>query len=117
MQAAAEAIVVTTGPALPGAADYEILDVISAEAAMAMNIFKDIATAWRDTFGGRAKSLQGALREARVLCLSELRVEALKLGADAVIAVDLDYSEFNSANASGSMLFVVATGTAVRFVR
>lgn len=111
---AASKILLTTTPYIPHREISKIIDVISSEVAMSMNVFKDIAMAWRDTFGGRSKTLQSELRDARKFCLLELRKEALMLRADAVIGVDLDYSEFNSANANGSMLFVVASGTAVK---
>ena len=65
-----------------------------------------------DLFGGRSKSSQRVLRDARRTCLHELEKEALQVGADAVIAVNLDYSEFSGRGKS--MLFLVATGTAVR---
>ena len=91
-----------------------MIDVISAECALGMNIFKDIANAWRDVGGGRAASLQGVLKEAKTTAMRELRQQALSVGADAVIGVDLDYTEITSSVVSGGMLMVVATGTAVR---
>ena len=64
-----------------------------------------------DFFGGRNKSTQGVLKDARKTVLYELKKEAHLLGANAVIGVDLDYSEFSGGGKS--MLFVVASGTAV----
>jgi uncharacterized protein YbjQ (UPF0145 family) len=64
-----------------------------------------------DFFGGRSGTTQNKLREARQYCLSELRAEAQSLGANAVIAVSLSYSEFSGQGKS--MLFLVASGTAV----
>ncbi len=105
---------ISTGPTIPGREILEVVDVITSEAAMGMNIFKDIANAWRDVAGGRSKSIQSTLREAREACLNELRQEARRRFADAVIGVDLDYSEFSSSIVSGGMIMVVASGTAVR---
>ena len=65
-----------------------------------------------DVFGGRSEAVQGTLRRARQTCLTELKKEAAAIGADAVIAVDLDYSEFSGGGKS--MLFLVASGTAVK---
>lgn len=87
------------------------LDVITAEVVIGMNLFKDVASAFRDTFGGRSKAMQDGLRQARVAALSELRREACALGAHAVVGVDLDYSEISGGGKS--MLFLVASGTAV----
>lgn len=88
------------------------LDIITAECAFGMNVFKDIFASFTDTFGGRSKSIQNTLRDARKVVLDELRKEALSIGANAVIAVDLDYSEISGGGKSG-MLFLVASGTAV----
>jgi uncharacterized protein YbjQ (UPF0145 family) len=105
---------ITTGLTIPGREIADVVDVITSEAGMGINLFKDIANAWRDAVGGRSKSLQGILREAREACLWELRQEARRRFADAVIGVDLDYTEFSSTLVSGGMVMVVASGTAVR---
>lgn len=90
----------------------ERLDIITAEVVIGMHLFKDIASAFRDTFGGRSATMQKGLRDARKTALDELRREALALGADAVVAIDLDYSEISGGGKS--MLFLVASGTAVK---
>ena len=77
-----------------------------------MNIFHDIATSFSDVFGGRSESVQHFLRKARRMCVKELKREAAALSADAVIGVDLSYSEFTGGGKS--MLFLFASGTAVR---
>lgn len=87
------------------------LDIVTAEVVIGLHIFKDIATAFRDAFGGRSKVMQNGLRDARKIALDELRREAALLGADAVVAVDLDYSEISGIGKN--MLFLVASGTAV----
>lgn len=87
----------------------ERIEIITAECVFGMNIFRDFFKGVRDIVGGRSKASQKVLRDARKKCLTELKIEAHLLGADAVIGVDLDYSEF-----SGSMLFLVASGTAVK---
>ena len=107
----AEAVVLTTAPTLDGVRTVRTVDVITAECVFGMNIFKDIFAAFSDVFGGRNESTQGVLRDARRACLLELRKEAASLGANAVIAVDLDYSELSGGGKS--MLFLVASGTAV----
>lgn len=88
------------------------LDVITAECAYGMNIFKDIFASLSDTFGGRNNSIQDTLRDARKTALAELRKEAFSLGANAVVGIDLDYSEISGGGKAG-MLFIVASGTAV----
>lgn len=104
-------VIVTTTPFLDGYRVTKVIDVISSECVFGMNIFKDFFTGLSDFFGGRSETSQKALKEARQLCIRELKTEAHQLGANAVIGVDLDYSEFSGQGKS--MLFLVASGTAV----
>ena len=105
-------IVLTTADSVPRREITEVVEIVSAEVAVGMNIFKDFFSAVRDVVGGRAGAVQGTLRDLRGQALEELRQEASRVGADAVVGVDLDYSEFSGGGRS--MLFMVANGTAVR---
>jgi uncharacterized protein YbjQ (UPF0145 family) len=104
-------VLLTTAPAVEGHSVQRVLDVVSAECVFGMNLFRDFFAGLRDIFGGRSEAAQNVLRDARRACLHELRLEAALLGANAVIGVDLDYSEFSGQGKS--MLFLVASGTAV----
>ena len=64
----------------------------------------------RDQLGGRAGSYETVLRDARQQALSELADEARKMGANAVVGIDLDYEVLGQ---GGSMLMISASGTAV----
>jgi uncharacterized protein YbjQ (UPF0145 family) len=86
------------------------IEVITAECAFGMNIFKDLFAGVRDIVGGRSEAIQKTMREARRTALFELKREAYEVGANAVVGVDLDYVELSS---SGSMVMLVASGTAV----
>ena len=88
------------------------IEIITAECVFGMNLFRDLFAAVRDIVGGRSVASQKVLRDARKKCLRELKIEAYAVGADAVIGVDLDYSEFSGGRKS--MLFLVASGTAVK---
>jgi len=88
------------------------IEIITAECVFGMNLFRDIFAEVRDIVGGRSSATQKVLRDARKKCLRELKIEAYSVGADAVIGVDLDYSEFSGGRKS--MLFLVASGTAVK---
>lgn len=109
---ARETLLLTTTPLVPGREISGVLDIVSAECAYGMNILKDLFTNVTDVVGGRSGSTQSVLRDARRTVMAELRNEAYSLGADAVVGVDLAYSEFSGGGKS--MLFVVATGTAVK---
>lgn len=106
-------IVLTTSIDIPGREIDSVVSIVASEVALGLSVFKDIANSWRDFVGGRANTAQKTLKEARTACLDELKREAAALGADAVIAVDLDYNELSTAG-SGGILFVAASGTAVR---
>jgi len=74
--------------------DREI-EIITAECVFGMNIFRDFFAGVRDIVGGRSVATQTVLRDARTTVLTELRREALMVGGDAVISVDMAYSEFS----------------------
>jgi len=107
----AKDLILTTEFSMP---EYKItrrLEIITAECVFGMNMFRDMFASLRDIVGGRSSASQKVLRDARKTCLTELRREALIVGADAVIGIDLDYSEVSGDGKS--MLMVVASGTAV----
>lgn len=105
-------VILTTAQSLEGYKVIETLEIVTAECCYGMNLFLDLFTSTSDIFGGRSKITQKMLRDARRKCLHELKREAFDIGANAVIAVDLDYSEFSGKGKS--MLFLVASGTAVK---
>lgn len=111
----AKDLIVTTESSLSGYTVDRRIEVISAECVFGMNIFKDFFAGMRDVFGGRSKASQKVLRDARHTCLTELRREALIVGANAIVAVDLDYSEISGDGKS--MLFLVTTGTACQVTK
>lgn len=86
------------------------IEIVTAECAFGMNIFKDLFAGVRDIVGGRSEAVQKTMRDSRKTALYELKKEAYEVGANAVVGVDLDYVELSSA---GSMVMLVASGTAV----
>ncbi len=101
-----------TTPSVPKRETVEALGIISAECVLGINIFRDMLGGLRDLIGGRSGTHQKALREAREICLKELAEQADALGGDAVVGVDLDYSEISGGGKG--MVLLVAAGTAVR---
>ena len=102
----------TTTHDVPNRNIRESLGIVSAECVLGINVFRDLLGGIRDIVGGRSGTHQKALREARESCLLELAEQATELGADAVVGVDLDYSEISGGGKG--MVFLVASGTAVR---
>lgn len=103
---------ITTGFTVAAGQITKEIDVITSECVFGINLFKDLFGGIRDIVGGRAGAHQKALKDLRHTCLVELRMNAAEIGADAVIGIDLDYSEISGKN--GGLLMLVASGTAVR---
>lgn len=106
------AMILTTETCPAGLEIANRLQIVTAECVFGMNLVKDFFAEVTDLVGGRSNTTQKLFREARVTVLRELREEAYLAGADAVIAVNLQYSHL--AGKGTSMLMVVATGTAIR---
>lgn len=104
-------MILTTTSIIEGRPVQEYLGIINAQSIIGANIFKDFLGGLRDVFGGRSTTYEKVLEEAKEDALRELTEKAQKLGANAVLAVDLD---FETVGGSGSMLMVIASGTAVR---
>ena len=104
-------IPVTTTPDVPGRETAEILGIVAGEAVLGANVFRDLFAGIRDFVGGRAGGYQKVLRDGRLHALDDMLDEARKLGADAIVGVDIDYEAVGS---NGSMLMVSVNGTAVK---
>jgi uncharacterized protein YbjQ (UPF0145 family) len=103
-------MLLTTTPTLEGRRILEYKGVVSGEAILGANVFRDLLAGIRDFVGGRSGAYEKVLKSARDTALSELGEEARRLGANAVVGIDLDYEALGS---NGSMLMVTASGTAV----
>lgn len=104
-------MIVTTTSVLPGLQVEEYLGIVTGEAILGANVFKDFFAGIRDIVGGRSGAYERELAKARRLALEEMEREAAELGANGVIGVDIDYETITSGN--GSMLMVSTSGTAV----
>lgn len=104
-------MIVTTTYNVEGREITEYRGIVSGEAIVGAHVIKDIFAGLRDFFGGRSGSYEKTMREAKEIALKELQEEAAKLGADAIVGVDLDYQVLGQ---NGSMLMVGASGTAVK---
>ncbi|GGY42652.1 YbjQ family protein [Parvularcula lutaonensis] len=105
-------MIVTTTDNVPGRETAQHLDIVAGEAILGVNVFRDLFAGVRDIIGGRSGGYQKALREARNHAMRDMEAEAVALGADAVIGVDIDYEAVDTQK--GSMLMVSCNGTAVK---
>ena len=103
-------MLISTTSIIDGHRVEKYLGLVSGEAILGANIFKDIFAGIRDIVGGRSEAYEKELRTAQEIALNEMREQARVLGANAIIGVDLDYETVGS---GGSMLMVSACGTAV----
>ncbi|GAB4474911.1 heavy metal-binding domain-containing protein [Erythrobacter tepidarius] len=107
----ARGVIVSTTPTLEGHPIQEYCGIVTGEVIVGANLFRDLFANIRDIVGGRSGSYERILADARNQAIAELQAEAAARGANAVVAVDLDYEVVG---AQGSMLMVSASGTAVK---
>lgn len=103
-------MLITTTNDIEGKRITTYYGIVSGETIIGANIFKDFFASIRDIIGGRSGSYEKVLREAKDIALKEMSEQAERMGANAVLAVDLDYETIGE-----SMLMVTASGTAVRY--
>lgn len=100
-------MIVTTTPSIEGSRITRYHGIVTGEAILGANIFRDLFAGIRDIVGGRSAAYEQELGKARVTALREMEEVAVSLGANAIVGVDLDYEVINN------MLMVTASGTAV----
>ncbi len=103
-------MLVITTPNIEGKKITKYYGLVSGEAILGANIFRDFFAGIRDIVGGRSASYEEELRKAKAIAVKEMEDQAAALGANAVVAVDIDYETIGQ-----SMLMVTAAGTAVYF--
>ena len=103
-------MLITTTPNIEGKRITRYYGIVSGETIVGANIFRDFFASIRDVIGGRSNSYEEVLRKAKDSALREMEEQAMRLRANAVIGVDLDYETVGQ---NGSMLMVTASGTAV----
>lgn len=104
-------MILTTTPNIEGHRIKEYLGVVAGETILGTNFFRDFFARVRDVVGGRSGAYEKELVRARAIAFQEIQEEALKVGANAIVGIDLDYEVMGE---TGSMLMVSISGTAVR---
>jgi uncharacterized protein YbjQ (UPF0145 family) len=103
-------MILTTTPNIEGHRITEYLGVVTGEAILGANFFRDFFAKVRDVVGGRSGAYEKELARARETAFREIQEEALEVGANAIVGIDLDYEVMGE---TGSMLMVTISGTAV----
>lgn len=102
-------MIVTTTPSIEGRTIQNYLGLVAGEAIMGANVVRDLFASITDIVGGRSGAYEAKLNEARTIAVNEMMDKARRLGADAVVGIDLDYEVVRE-----GMLMVAASGTAVK---
>jgi uncharacterized protein YbjQ (UPF0145 family) len=106
-------MLILTTPNIEGKRIVKYLGLVTGEAILGANIFKDFFAGIRDIVGGRSQAYEQELRKAKDIALQEITQEAKNLGANAIVGVDIDYETINMTH--GGMMMVSVSGTAVFF--
>ena len=104
-------MILTTTPTVEGKPIRQYLGIVTGEAILGTNVIRDFFAGIRDIVGGRSGAYEKELRKGRDIALAEIEEEARRLGADAIVAIDLDYETVGQ---GGTMLMVAVSGTAVK---
>jgi len=107
-------MLILTTPSIEGKKIARYYGLVSGEAILGANIFKDLFAGIRDIVGGRSAAYEKELRQAKEIAIEEMKAQARAMNANAVIGVDLDY-ETIQVGQGGGMLMVSASGTAVSY--
>jgi uncharacterized protein YbjQ (UPF0145 family) len=100
----------STTPTIEGKSIQKYHGVVTGEAILGANVFKDIFASIRDIVGGRSAAYERELQKAREIAFEEMAKKATDLGANAIVSIDIDYE---TVGAQGGMLMVAVSGTAV----
>lgn len=103
-------MILSTTPNIEGKKIASYLGIVSGEAILGANIFRDIFAGIRDIVGGRAAAYEKELKKAKDIAMEEMIENANQLGANAILSIDLDYETVGK----GTMLMVSVSGTAVK---
>jgi uncharacterized protein YbjQ (UPF0145 family) len=103
-------MLIVTTPQMEGTRITKYLGIVTGEAILGANVFRDLFAGIRDIVGGRSAAYEKELRQAKEIALKEMAENAEALGGNAVVGVDLDYETIGQ---GASMLMVSASGTAV----
>lgn len=101
-------MIITTTPTIQGREIVEYRDIVTGETIMGANVVRDFLASVRDVVGGRSGAYESKLKEARVIAMEEMKDAARRLGANAIVGIDVDYEVVRE-----GMLMVAVSGTAV----
>lgn len=102
-------MLITTTPTIEGRPIKEYAGVVTGEAIMGANVVRDFFASITDIVGGRSGAYESKLKEARDIAFDEMKNQGARLGANAIVGIDIDYEVVRE-----GMLMVAVSGTAVK---
>ncbi|GGG11654.1 YbjQ family protein [Paenibacillus abyssi] len=102
-------MIITTTPTIEGRPIVDYVGIVNGEAIMGANIVRDFFASITDVVGGRSGAYESKLKEARDIAINEMKDQAHRMGANAIVGIDIDYEVVRE-----GMLMVAVSGTAVR---
>ncbi|MDO7905708.1 heavy metal-binding domain-containing protein [Paenibacillus sp. JX-17] len=102
-------MIITTTPTIEGRPIQEYTGIVNGEAIMGANVVRDFFASITDIVGGRSGAYESKLKEARDVAMEEMKQQAARIGANAIVGIDIDYEVVRE-----GMLMVAVSGTAVR---
>jgi len=102
-------MLISTTPTIEGCPIQDYIGIVTGEAIMGANVVRDFFASITDIVGGRSGAYESKLKEARDVAIDEMKNQAAKIGANAIVAIDIDYEVVRE-----GMLMVAVSGTAVR---
>jgi uncharacterized protein YbjQ (UPF0145 family) len=109
LAARAKEILLTTTPTVEGHRVVAYLGIESVEIVIGTGFLSELTGDISDFLGQRSTVFESKLREAKDAAFRLMQHRAAEKGADAVIGIDLDYTEF-----SGNRIGLILNGTIVR---
>lgn len=106
-------MILTTTDVIQGAVIESYLGIVTAEVVYGSNFLRDFFASIRDVIGGRTGSYERLFEEGQRKAIAELEQRAQRLGANAVIGIEVDTGTIN-VDQSGVLILITATGTAVK---
>lgn len=107
-------LILTTSASVEGKKVRDYLGLVTGEAILGSNFIRDFFAGITDVIGGRSAAYEASMREAKETAVREMIADAERMGANAIISIDLDYESISLGGDKGSMLMVSVSGTAVR---
>jgi uncharacterized protein YbjQ (UPF0145 family) len=104
----AQNVLLTTTPSIDGHRIKKYLGIESVEFVIGTGLFSEITSSVQDFFGQRSSGFEKKLRDAKTYAMDALKFAAASKGANAVVGIDMDFTEF-----SGNRIGLILNGTLV----